>query len=111
MSIQTPPGPPRARQNGGGGGDLGKALSTRGGLTLIAILAALLAAGLIVFYLHQYRSSVDDSGKVTTVLVAKGPIDKGASGDVVASTAQFQAMTVKKGQLKAGAISDPRTLR
>ena len=110
MNVQTPR-PPRSGKSGSGGPDFGKALSSRGGLITIAVVAALFAAALLAFYLHQYRSSVDDSGKVTTVLVAKGQIDKGASGDVVASTAQFQATTVKKGQLKDGAISDPRDLR
>ena len=70
----------------------------------------LLAAILLIAYLDQYRSSVNDSNAATPVLVAKNLIPKGTSGTVIAEKQLFQAATLSKDDLKVGAISDPAYL-
>ena len=64
---------------------LRKTLSTRGGTIAVSAVAAALAAVILVAYLHRYRDSVRNSGVPVTVLVAKGLIEKGTSGDIIAS--------------------------
>jgi len=86
-------------------------LSTRGGTTLLAVISAILAAGVLLIFLNQYRESVGAADDVSTVLVAKNLIEKGSPGDVVAEDALFQTTQVKKDDLKDGAISDPSSLK
>jgi Flp pilus assembly protein CpaB len=88
-----------------------KLLSTRGGTLIISGLAAIVAAVILVGYLHRYRASVDSSSQPVTVLVAKGLIEKGTPGNVVGSQDMFQATTAPRDEIKEGAISDPATLR
>ena len=106
-TVEKPPAPKRRSPRR----DARKVLSTRGGTTAIAALSALLAAGLLVVFLNQYRDSVNDAQDVETVLVAKNLIEEGSPGDVVAEHTLFQTTTVKKDDLKDGAISDPSTLK
>lgn len=88
-----------------------KLTSTRGGTLAIAGLAALLAGGLILVYLNQYRQSVQAEGAPVTVLVAKKLIHKGTPGTAVASSGLFRPATVRESQLRNGAFSDPVSLR
>jgi pilus assembly protein CpaB len=88
-----------------------KMLSTRGGTTLVAAVSAMLAAGVLLIFLNQYRESVNSADDVSTVLVAKNLIEKGSPGDVVAEDALFQTTRVRKDDLKDGAISDPSNLK
>jgi Flp pilus assembly protein CpaB len=88
-----------------------KLLSTRRGTAMVGIGAALLAAILLVVFLSQYRSSVNEAGAEVTVLVAKRLIQQGTPGDVVGSLGLYQNIQVRKSQLKTGAIVDPATLR
>ena len=46
-----------------------------------------------------------------TVLVAKGALPKGSSGDMIAEKGLFQATGLKREQVKEGAITDPASLR
>jgi Flp pilus assembly protein CpaB len=86
-------------------------VSTRLG-TLVTALAAAFAAGTILFvYLNQYRDEVRAQGTPVTVLVARESIPKGTSGVVIASKGLYTATTVREGQLKEGAISDPASLQ
>ena len=55
----------------------GRLFKTRGGAVLIGGVAAVLAAILLVVYLHSYRSSVNSGSRPMTVLVAKSLIPKG----------------------------------
>ncbi|HEX5469325.1 MAG TPA: Flp pilus assembly protein CpaB [Gaiellaceae bacterium] len=87
-----------------------KLLTTRGGTVAVAAGAALLAGLILVLYLNNYRSSVDDSSEPIAVLVAKSLIPKGMSGDLAGSQELFQATTAPKGEVKDGAITDPATL-
>jgi Flp pilus assembly protein CpaB len=84
-----------------------KLFSTRGGTFILAGFAALLAALVVLVYLHKYRSSVKLGGEPATVLVAKQPIQKGTTGAAIASEHMFQAQTFRQSQLPEGAISDP----
>jgi len=72
--------------------------------------AALLAGIVLVVYLNSYRNSVNSAAATAPVLVAKNLIPKGTSGDIVASTDQFQVSEIPKGQFKDGAITDPAVL-
>jgi Flp pilus assembly protein CpaB len=86
-------------------------ISTKWG-TLIAAAGAALAAGIILLvYLNHYRQEVKAQGTPVTVLVARESIPKGTSGTVIASKGLYTATTIREGQLKEGAISDPATLK
>jgi Flp pilus assembly protein CpaB len=104
LKPPTPRKPPQRREGR-------SILSTRGGTTLVAVISALLAAAVLMVFLNRYRDSVNDGNKTATVLVAKNLIEEGSSGDVVAEDSMFQTTTVKKDELKDGAISDPSTLK
>ena len=83
---------------------------SRGWTLILGLAAAALAAILLIVYLVQYRSSVNESAAPTPVLVAKNLIPKGTSGTVIAEKQLFQAATLAKDDLKVGAISDPAFL-
>jgi Flp pilus assembly protein CpaB len=85
-------------------------LSTRKGTLLIGGAAAVLAAILLIVYLNRYRSSLNSSNSTIAVLVAKHAIQKGAPGNILASTRQFQVAEISKKELKPAAITDPGTL-
>jgi Flp pilus assembly protein CpaB len=87
-----------------------KVTQSRGWTLILGIAAAALAAILLIAYLVQYRSNVNDSTAPTPVLVAKSLIPKGTSGTVIAEKDLFQAATLPKDDLKVGAISDPAYL-
>lgn len=108
MQTVQKPAPPKRRSPRR---DARKVLSTRGGTTAVALISALLAAGVLLVFLSQYRESVGVADDVSTVLVAKNLIEKGSPGDVVAEDALFQTTTVRKDDLKDGAISDPSSLK
>jgi Flp pilus assembly protein CpaB len=87
-----------------------KVTQSRGWTLGLGIAAAVLAAVLLIAYLVQYRSSVNNSTEPTPVLVAKNLIPKGTSGTIIAEKQLFQAATLAKDDLKVGAISDPAYL-
>jgi Flp pilus assembly protein CpaB len=87
------------------------AISTRRGTLLIGGGAALLAAIVLIAYLKNYRSSLDASNATVSVLVARNLIQKGAPGNIVASTREFQVRAIRQKHLQAGAITDPGALR
>jgi pilus assembly protein CpaB len=86
-------------------------LSTREGTLAFAVLAALLAAGALIAFVNGYKRSLDASAEPVTVLVAKEPMPKGSSGDLIAEKGLFQATALKREQVKEGAITDPASLR
>ena len=51
----------------------------------MAVACAIVAAGILIFAMARYRHSVNAEGKQQTVLVASGVIQKGTSGDAIAS--------------------------
>jgi Flp pilus assembly protein CpaB len=86
-------------------------VSTRRGTLLAAVLIAVLAGASILVYLNGYRESLKSQGALVTVLVAKGTIDKGTAGSVIAAKNLYTATTIRESQLLEGAISDPAALR
>jgi Flp pilus assembly protein CpaB len=86
-------------------------LSTRGGTIALSLMAAVLAAVILVAYLHRYRESVKESGVPVTILTAKSLIEKGTSGEVIATQDLYQVSTTPKGEVSNGAITDPDTLK
>jgi Flp pilus assembly protein CpaB len=88
-----------------------KILSTREGTLALAALAALVAAGVLMAFISGYKRSVDAGADPVTVLVAKGSLPNGSSGDLIAEKGLFQATGLKREQVKEGAITDPASLR
>ena len=86
-------------------------LSTRSGTIALSIMAAVLAAVILVTYLNRYRDSVKQSGLPVTVLVADGLIEKGTSGQVIATEELYKRTTMPKGEVVDGAITDPDSLK
>jgi Flp pilus assembly protein CpaB len=74
-------------------------------------MAGILAAAILITYLHRYRASVRDAGVPVTILTAKGLIEKGTSGEVIATEGLYQVGSTPKGQVVSGAITDPNTLK
>ena len=86
-------------------------LSTRGGTIALSIMAAVLAAVILVAYLNRYRDSVKQSGVPVTVLVADGLIEKGTSGQVIATEELYKSTKMPKSEVADGAITDPDSLK
>jgi Flp pilus assembly protein CpaB len=84
---------------------------TRRGTIIAGAVAALLAGLLLLIYLSHYRSSVKASNQQASVLVARNLIPKGSSGDIIASTRQFQVAQLPRDEFKSGALTDPDALR
>ena len=88
-----------------------KILSTRQGTLGFAAAAAALAVVVLLVFMQSYKRSLDQRADPVTVLVAKGELPKGSSGDVIAAKGLFQATGFKREQVKEGAITDPSSLR
>jgi Flp pilus assembly protein CpaB len=88
----------------------GGLMATRQGALMLAVLCALCAAGILVFALGQYRSSVQTHTEQATVLVATAAIPKGTSGDQIAARGLYKAMPIDATQVTAGAVSDASLL-
>lgn len=91
--------------------DLKTVLSSRGGSAVIAMATALLAGAVLLVFLNNYRKSVDGDTKTTSVLVAQRLIEKGSSGDVIATEGLYQTARLRRGELKDGALADPALVR
>ena len=87
-----------------------KLISTRRGTIVAGAAAAACAGFVLLLYMNQYRSSVNQAGADMTVLVAKNLIEKGMPGDVIGSKELFQTTEAPQAQLKEGAITDPAAL-
>jgi Flp pilus assembly protein CpaB len=84
--------------------------TTRQGTLVLAGIAALLAMATLTAFLHGYKKTLADNAQPVTVLVAKEPLPKGSSGDLIARKGLFQATGFKREQVKDGAITDPGSL-
>ena len=107
MTVAPPKPPNKQKQSR----DIQKVLSTRGGATGLAVITALIAGVLLIVFLNSYRNSVNGDDKSATVLVAQKLIERGSSGDVIATQGLYQTTRLKKSELKNGALSDPAILR
>lgn len=85
--------------------------STRRGTALLGLAAAVLAGVVLLVYLNSYRSSVRSTSEPVTVLVARNLIEKGTSGNEVASKQLYQAAEIAKDEIKVGALTDSSALR
>jgi Flp pilus assembly protein CpaB len=88
-----------------------KMLSTRGGTIAFSAAAALLAAIILLAYLNQYRSSVNEATAPVNVLVAKSLIEKGTPGNTIGARELFQPTETPKNEALEGAVADPSSLR
>jgi Flp pilus assembly protein CpaB len=93
------------------GGGWRKLLATRRGTVLVATVCALVAGGILVFAMSRYRHSVNAENNPETVFVASGLIQKGTSGDAIASGQLFKPTTIASKQVSTGAIADASQLR
>jgi Flp pilus assembly protein CpaB len=85
---------------------IGGMLATRQGALLLAFLCAVVAGGLVLIALNQYRQNLVTTNKQATVLVAAGEIQKGTSGEAVAAQRLFKVTPVVSTQVQPGALSD-----
>jgi Flp pilus assembly protein CpaB len=85
-------------------------LSTRSGTLAVGVLAAGLAAVLLLVYLNRYRHNLSQQNAPVAVLVAKSLITKGTPGALIGTKSLFQATNVPRGQVRAGALTDPSAL-
>jgi Flp pilus assembly protein CpaB len=92
------------------GSNIGKWSSTRRGTLTIALVATLIAAGILVFALHRYRQSVETRGKPATVLVANRFIEKGTSGAAIGVGEYFKTRKILDKQVTQGALASSAAL-
>jgi pilus assembly protein CpaB len=85
---------------------VGGMLATRQGALVLAFLCAVVAGGLVLVALSQYRQTLVTNNKQATVLVASGQIQKGTSGEAIAAEHLFKLEPVVSTQVTPGAISD-----
>ena|SRR5436305_5430782 len=81
-------------------------LATRRGTVIVATVCAVIAAGILIFAMARYRNSVNSEANQQTVLVASGLIQKGTSGDAIASEQLFRPSSVATKQVSTGAVAD-----
>jgi pilus assembly protein CpaB len=93
-----------------GSRDWRKLLATRRGTVIVAGVCAVVAAGILIFAMQRYRSNVNAEGTPETVLVASGLIQKGTSGDAIASGQLFKATSIPGKQVSEGALADTAQL-
>jgi Flp pilus assembly protein CpaB len=88
-----------------------KLLSSRQGTVIVALAAGGIAVLVLLTFVHRYKASLDQSAEPVTVLVARGNLAKGSSGDQIARKGLFQATGFQRDRIKEGAITDPASLR
>src|SRR4051794_23549541 len=88
-----------------------RVLSTRQGSMFVALVTALLAGGLLLAFLNSYRHSSEGTSASATVLVAKSVIEKGTTGEVIATKGMFERRRVADEQIKDGAFTDASSLK
>ena len=88
-----------------------KLLGSRRATIAVGVASAGLAAIVLIAYLNQYRDSVGVSAQPVSVVVAKSLITKGTSAAVIGSQGLTGVLTIPRDQVKAGAVTDPATLR
>jgi Flp pilus assembly protein CpaB len=94
-----------------GRGDWRKLMGTRRGTVTIAVVCALVAAGILIYAMARYRSSVNRGTAPEAVFVANQLIPKNTPGDVISSNGMFRVTHIATRQVSAGAIADAALLR
>jgi len=81
-------------------------LATRHGAVALAVSCALVAVGILLLAMSQYKQTVTGNTKQSTVLVATAEIQPGASASVIASQQLYKVVPVLQSQVALGAISN-----
>ncbi len=89
---------------------LGGLLATRQGSLTLALLCAVCAAGVLMFALGRYKTSLKPAVQQATVLVSTGVIHKGTTGAEIAAQHLYKPMPVVSTQVAPGALTDGATL-
>jgi Flp pilus assembly protein CpaB len=76
----------------------------------IAVALAVLAALLTIFYVTNYKRSVQSGEELVPVYVAAGPISVGTSGSEVADRNLLKPVEVVRRSVVPGAISEPEQI-
>ena len=85
---------------------LGGLLATRQGSMLLALLCAVVAAGVLIFALGRFKAGVKQPVAQATVLIATREIPKGTPGDVLAASGYYKATPVLADQVSATALGN-----
>lgn len=85
-------------------------LATRRGAWIVAAISATLGGLVLLVYLNQYKSSVNDGLDSTPVLTADRLIPKGTSGNVVVTDKLFKPTAVVAQDAKLGSVADAQAL-
>jgi Flp pilus assembly protein CpaB len=85
--------------------------ATRHGALALALVCAVAAAGIILMAIGHYRSSAVSAGKQVSVLVAASTIEKGTSGETIASQKLFKTMAVLSKDVASGSVTDTTVLQ
>ena len=86
-------------------------LSTRRGIVMVASLAAVLGGAILLAFLSNYRSSLNGPDGNVQVVVATRLIEKGSPADAIAADRSYQITSIRKADVKDGAITDPDKLK
>jgi Flp pilus assembly protein CpaB len=86
-------------------------LATRAGAVTLALICAVVAAGILVVALSSYKHTAQTVAPQATVLVATGEIHKGATGVAIAAANLFKSTPVVATQVVPGALSDSSALK
>lgn len=86
------------------GNSFGRWASTRSGAVVIALISALIAAGILVYALEHYRQTTATPTQPATVLVAARLIEKGTSGAAIGVGQYFRIAHVLEKQVAPGAL-------
>lgn len=98
------------KPTGGSGPDLKGLTSSRQGALGLAVVCAVIAGAILIFAMSRYRQSVKSSVAATSVLVAKSLIQKGTSGDAIATQGLAVPDSVLRKQVTSGALADAGVL-
>lgn len=76
------------------------------------LIAVAVAVGAIVFtvYRNRHDNTVKSPGLPISVLVAKGPIRRGTTGDSIRKRRLYTRVAIPRTQVERGAIVDPGQL-
>jgi pilus assembly protein CpaB len=85
-------------------------LATRQGSLFLALLCAVIAAGILMFALGRYKSNLNTVPQQATVLVATGEIKKGTTGEEIAKQHLYKSTPVISSQLTSGAMANAASL-
>jgi Flp pilus assembly protein CpaB len=85
-------------------------IATRRWALTLALLFALMAIGVLLFAMNQFRHNVAGNTQQSTVLVSTAEIQKGTSADVLASKSLYKVVPVLATQISPGAITNAGAL-